>query len=70
MERDKPSVRAKEDVTANSLQASNPVRHLFRLSVLPEVRFAAAETDGRRLSSTAQDILHEQRRSEHGSVGL
>lgn len=36
-----------------------------------EFHFAAAdEIDWRRLSSAAQDVLHEQRCSEHGCVGL
>lgn len=54
--------------------SSNLVLHLFRVSILLDFHCvaaaAAAETDGRCFSSAAQDVLHEQRRPEHGCVGL
>lgn len=48
-----------------------PVLHLFRVSVLLELHFAAAaETDRSRLSSAILDVLHEQQHSEHSRIGL
>lgn len=49
---------------------SSSVFYFIRFPITQELVFAATETNRLCISPTVQDVLHEQRHTQHGRVGL